>query len=78
MLGNASIWKFYTKKEQVGKGVYGKVYKAVCNTTNKEVAVKKTRIDEAQGVPHTTLREIALLKRLPDHENIIKYFYAIL
>ena len=62
----------YNILEKLGEGTYGIVYKAKDKTNNKIVAVKKIRIDnEEEGMPSTTLREIATLKEL-DHPNIIK------
>lgn len=63
----------------VFKGAYGTVYKArdLLNQ-GKFVAMKKIKVPLAQdGVPMTTLREIALLKQLDHHEhpNIVKYVY---
>lgn len=59
------------------KGAYGTVYKGrdLVNK-GKFVAMKKIKIPLAQdGVPMTTLREIALLKQLDQqqHPNIVKY-----
>lgn len=59
------------------KGAYGTVYKGrdLVNK-GKFVAMKKIKIPLAQdGVPMTTLREIALLKQLDqqEHPNIVKY-----
>jgi len=58
-------------------GAYGTVYKGrdLVNK-GKFVAMKKIKIPLAQdGVPMTTLREIALLKQLDQqqHPNIVKY-----
>ncbi len=35
----------YEKIEKVGEGTYGKVYKAKDRTTNRLVALKKTRLE---------------------------------
>ncbi|UYV84930.1 CDK2 [Cordylochernes scorpioides] len=62
----------YIKKiEKIGEGTYGVVYKAKDILTNKLIALKKIRLEmESEGVPSTTLREIALLKEL-DHTNVV-------
>ncbi len=71
MLGSNSIWNIYIKLERAGGGVYGKVYKAKSKTDGTIVAVKKTQTD-SEGTCPTTCREIALLKRLSGHPNIVQ------
>lgn len=67
-----SILPKYEIKEKVGEGTYGVVYKAVDKNTGNLVAIKKIRLDsEDEGVPSTSIREIALLKEL-DHTNIVE------
>lgn len=62
----------YEKYEKLGEGTYGVVFKARNLTTGKIVALKKIRMEnEEQGVPPTTLREIATLREL-HHPNIVK------
>ena len=62
---------------KIGEGTYGVVYKAESLEASSEgeadvVAMKKIRLDDHQeGVPVTTLREVALLKDLR-HENIVR------
>lgn len=56
-------------------GAYGTVYRARDNHTGKIVAIKKVRIPLTEnGVPMSTLREIALLKQLNamNHPHIVK------
>ena len=53
----------YRQLAEIGKGTYGKVYKA-CERTNprKLVALKKINTQqESQGFPITALREIKIL-----------------
>lgn len=58
--------------EKLGEGTYGVVYKALDKSNNKYVALKKLRLDQdEEGVPPTSIREIALLKEL-DHPNIVR------
>ncbi|KAL7040624.1 hypothetical protein ACKWTF_000469 [Chironomus riparius] len=58
--------------EQVGKGTYGKVFKAIDQQTNETVAMKYIKVEhETEGFPITCLREIKILRQL-DHPNIIK------
>eukprot|EP01114_Cavostelium_apophysatum_P001683 TRINITY_DN11465_c0_g1_i1.p1 TRINITY_DN11465_c0_g1~~TRINITY_DN11465_c0_g1_i1.p1 ORF type:complete len:310 (+),score=30.81 TRINITY_DN11465_c0_g1_i1:64-930(+) len=62
----------YQVLEKVGEGTYGIVYKAKDKETGQIVALKKIRLDlEDQGVPSTTLREVALLREL-EHPNVVR------
>jgi cyclin-dependent kinase 2 len=66
------ITQKYKKGEKLGEGTYGIVFQAKDLQTNEVVAIKKIKFDhEDEGVPSTTLREIALLKSL-NHPNIVK------
>ncbi|KFM23775.1 Cyclin-dependent kinase B1-1 [Auxenochlorella protothecoides] len=63
----------YIKLEKIGEGTYGKVYKAKDRTTNRLVALKKTRLEmEEEGVPSTALREISLLLMLSKSNHIVR------
>lgn len=65
----------YLVKEQLGKGTYGAVVRAINTTTKEVVAIKKIKLDvETEGIPATTLREIAILKNF-QHENIVKLLH---
>eukprot|EP00927_Polykrikos_kofoidii_P007065 TRINITY_DN12886_c0_g1_i1.p1 TRINITY_DN12886_c0_g1~~TRINITY_DN12886_c0_g1_i1.p1 ORF type:complete len:359 (+),score=44.51 TRINITY_DN12886_c0_g1_i1:34-1110(+) len=57
----------------LGEGTYGKVYKAVQRTGQQQlVAMKKVKfVAEEEGLPHNSIREIAVLKDL-SHENVVK------
>ncbi|XP_022649298.1 cyclin-dependent kinase 2-like isoform X2 [Varroa destructor] len=67
----------YDEVKKIGQGTYGTVYRAVNSTTGEEVALKKIRIDpDTEGVPSTTMREIASLKML-QHENIVRLYDII-
>lgn len=66
----------YLKREVLGEGTYGVVFKAIDTTTGKTVAIKKIRLGkQKEGVNFTALREIKLLKELNDH-NIIELIDA--
>jgi serine/threonine protein kinase len=61
----------YERLEEIGKGVYGTVYKGKHKITNDIVAMKKIKLEsEEEGVPSTAIREISLLKELK-HHNIV-------
>ncbi len=63
----------YRQLEEVGKGTYGKVYKACLRDAKTSlVALKliKTQKEE-EGFPITALREIKILQNL-DHPNVVK------
>ncbi|OAD02000.1 Cdk1/5 group protein [Mucor lusitanicus CBS 277.49] len=61
----------YQKLSKIGEGTYGIVFKARQKDSNKLVALKKIRLNLHEGVPTTTIREVAILKEM-NHENIVK------
>ncbi|XP_010036922.2 cyclin-dependent kinase D-3 [Eucalyptus grandis] len=66
----------YLKREVLGEGTYGVVYKAIDTKTGQVVAIKKIRIGkQKEGVNFTALREIKLLKEIKD-PNIIELIDA--
>lgn len=63
----------YSDFEKIGEGTYGEVYKATEIATGGIVAIKKIKLHHSdEGVPGTALREIALLKDLAGHGNIVE------
>ncbi|XP_018576012.1 cyclin-dependent kinase 4 [Anoplophora glabripennis] len=67
--------KFYEGLNKIGRGAYGTVYKAKDKQTGNDVALKKVCVPLTEdGIPMSTLREIALLRQLNshDHPNIVK------
>ncbi|GAB9463400.1 Cmgc/cdk/crk7 protein kinase [Globisporangium polare] len=62
----------YEKLECIGAGTYGQVYMAKNKQTDEVVAIKKIRsLNEVQGLPVTTIREIKVLKCL-NHRNLVE------
>ncbi|MBN3307178.1 CDK4 kinase, partial [Amia calva] len=65
----------YEPVAEIGGGAYGTVYKARDRQSGQFVALKSVRVQTDQdGLPLSTVREVALLKRLEqfDHPNIVK------
>jgi serine/threonine protein kinase len=59
------------KLAKLGEGSYGTVYQVRDTHLNRIVALKKIKFGrDEEGVPPTTLREIAILKEIK-HENIV-------
>lgn len=87
-MSTPTIWDRYTlepipgktpgKDDSVlGKGTYGVVYKAKENGTDRIVAIKKTILEgDEEGVPAATIREVALLKELNHHRNIVQLLHV--
>ena len=69
----------YQMIEKIGEGTYGVVFRAqdtslapAAGHDEGVVALKRMRLDaHDEGVPVTTLREVALLKDL-NHENVVR------
>jgi cyclin-dependent kinase 2 len=58
--------------KKIGEGTYGVVKKVEHIPSGKFYAIKEVKMDrEKDGIPSTTLREIAILKNL-DHPNVVK------
>jgi cyclin-dependent kinase 12/13 len=65
---------FATVCVQIGSGTYSNVYKAIEVESGRVVALKKVRVDgvgEAESARFMA-REIALLRRLGDHPNVVR------
>ncbi|RHY23912.1 hypothetical protein DYB32_009030 [Aphanomyces invadans] len=61
----------YEKIECIGAGTYGQVFLASHRDTGEKVALKKIRsLNEVQGLPVTTIREIKVLKAI-NHPNVV-------
>ncbi|CAH1773799.1 unnamed protein product [Owenia fusiformis] len=73
--------KDYEEICQIGSGAFGTVFKAKDpNNDGKFVALKKIRVQMSEdGIPMSTIREIALLKQIEafEHPNIVRLFDII-
>lgn len=66
----------YEELSLIGNGAYGTVYKAKDKASGQVVALKKVRVPLTEdGLPMSTLREIATLKQLErfEHPHIVSY-----
>lgn len=67
----------FIRKELLGKGTYGRVYRCIDSTNNQEYAMKvvrvsaKTKTEAARHIEQLK-SEISVLKKL-NHRNIVKY-----
>lgn len=66
----------YIQGKKIGSGTYSNVYEALDTEFNQTVALKKIILNENEGIPSTTLREISILKIL-NHKNIINLLNII-
>lgn len=65
----------YQFTESIGKGTYGAVVKATHIPSGRIVAVKRAHPHKVEeGIQPSTLREIALLRRL-DSPHVIRYAF---
>ena len=60
----------YTLGTVLGEGTFGTVREAAHRSTGEKVAIKRMKSDTRDGIPCTTLREVALLSRLK-HPNVL-------
>lgn len=72
-----SLKSEYENKEQLGRGTFGYVYKAVHKKTKKVYAIKSFNMKmELDGFPKTAIQEIIWLKQLR-HKNIVNLYDVI-
>jgi serine/threonine protein kinase len=58
--------------KKIGSGTYGVVYSGYDTQLQRQVAIKKVKLEnEEEGIPSTTLRELSLLQDL-NHPNIVE------
>ncbi|KAL7060149.1 hypothetical protein AAHC03_09850 [Spirometra sp. Aus1] len=60
----------YMKKKKIGSGTYANVYVAIASDGRK-VALKELKMNNEEGFPSTSMREISILREL-NHENVVK------
>jgi len=65
------VFQHFHILEKLGEGAYGKVYRAIHRETGVVRALKKLPIQYEEGVPASTIREVALLKECR-HPNVIR------
>lgn len=66
------FYQYDERRDLVGEGTYGCVYKAKEKQNQRQVAIKKFKpTKEGEGISLTAYREIMLLREL-DHENIVR------
>lgn len=67
----------YEQVAEIGEGAYGKVYKARdLKNGGRFVALKRVRVlTEEEGMPLSTIREVAVLRQLEafEHPNVVRY-----
>ena len=62
----------FTLIRKLGQGTFGCVTLQLKESTQEHVAVKRMNIDTGEGVPCTTLREVAILQAL-HHRNVVRF-----
>ncbi|KAG5184421.1 serine/threonine kinase [Tribonema minus] len=72
VFGNCRPVSTYEKLGRIGQGAYGTVYEAIDKETKRPVALKRVILhnEKQDGFPLTSLREVALLKRIA-HSNCV-------
>ncbi|KXS21703.1 kinase-like protein [Gonapodya prolifera JEL478] len=69
------IWLRYEKGQRLGSGAFGSVHLARDRRSNVLVAIKKVQMDPRAGPfwNPTIIREVAVLKSIADHPNVVSY-----
>lgn len=62
----------FEKGEVIGEGTYGIVFFARSKDSSQPLAIKKMKVlDNQDGFPITSLREVKILQKLSGHPNIV-------
>ncbi|CAE8615576.1 unnamed protein product [Polarella glacialis] len=61
----------FTRDALIGSGAFSKVYRGRDLLTGQNVALKTTPLDH-QGIPPDVCRELAALKRIMNHPNVVR------
>ncbi len=67
----------YALYEEIGSGVYGKVYRAINNNDKKEYAIKVIPISkfrQNKKLEECTVNQINILSNIEANEHIIRYY----
>lgn len=72
---SADVWSRYDRHVRIGRGSFGYVYKSTDRDSGRSVAVKRSTVVaedvENFGFEESALSELATLRLLPDHDNIV-------
>lgn len=67
----------YARKEKIGQGAQGSVYRCIETATGREMAVKVIMTSELSPPEVEAIKhEVKTIKRLPPHPNLVQYFKA--
>lgn len=75
MMDKEGLNQQYEPVAEIGEGAYGKVYKARDLKNGRFVALKRVRVQtEEEGMPLSTIREVAVLRQLEsfEHPNVVR------
>ncbi|KAA6377715.1 MAG: putative Serine/threonine-protein kinase 3 [Streblomastix strix] len=70
-----SVEEAYEIVSEIGKGTYGKVYKAICKEDKKPRALKEIKIQSLDEL-HSIANEISIMQKCK-HKNIVRYYETL-
>ena len=74
--GCRSVFDSYTRIDTIDSGTYGTVHRALCNATQRTVALKKIKLEQVGGFPITALREINILMAVR-HAHVVEVLEVV-